>query len=601
MMEKKPNVYWIDLFCGAGGTTTGIHLAKANAKVIACVNHDAMAIKSHKENHPDCLHLTEDVRDKKVVLILFNLVSKLRKEDPGCVINLWASLECTNYSKAKGGLPRDADSRTLAESLHYYIDMLQPDYVHIENVREFMAWGPLRIKEVTEKSIKGKYSALKWTIHKDTKKQIYHNVPESTKNGRDYVKWCNKIKSKGYSYDFRLLNAADYGAYTSRLRYFGQFAKNGMPISWPTATHVKELPKSEGLFPNELKKWKPVREVLDLEDEGVSIFDRKKPLSENTLKRIYAGLEKFVANGENEFTKVYNSGNDYQRVKSINEPIGSLTTQNSHAKVKCIFLNTYYGNGGTHSPEEPSPTVTTKDKVSKVDVNFFMNNYTNGGIHSSIDGPAPTVTGSPKSNLVTTQFIDQQYGQSKPSGLENPSGTVTANPKLNLVSAKPWIMDTNFGNIGSDIDGPNRTITASRHHHYIVTPTKWLVDTQYGNKGRSIDESAPTIIARQDKKPLYLIHSEQREYIGIVVFEDDSPMTIKIKEFMAAYQISDIKMRMLNIPELLRIQGFPEDYKLKGTKTDQKKFIGNAVVPIMAQALVECNYKALEKHFEMAA
>jgi len=572
-MEKQPNVYWIDLFCGAGGTTTGIHLANANAKVIACVNHDKGAIESHKENHPDCLHLTEDVRDKKVVLRLLNLVTKLRKEDPGCIINIWASLECTNYSKAKGGLPRDADSRTLAESLHMYIDILDPDYIHIENVREFMAWGPLDER----------------------------GRPISRKNGRDYVRWCNAIQEKGYSYDFRLLNAADYGAYTSRLRYFGQFAKKGMPISWPEQTHSKKVSKDSGMFENNLKKWKPVREVLDLDDEGVSIFERKKPLSENTLKRIYAGLEKFVANGDDEFLYHNHGGSPKAKVWSMDSATRTITTTPNHNKVKAVFLNTYYGNGGVHSPKEPSPTITTKDRVSKVDVNFFMNNYSGGGIHSSIDNPAPTVTGNPKSNLVTTQFIDQQYGQSKPSDIDNPSGTVTANPKLNLVSAKPWIMDTNFNNVGSDIEEPNRTVTASRHQHYLVTPTKWLVDNQYSNKGRSIERAAPTIIARQDKKPLYLVHSEQTNFFGIVVFEDDSPMTIKIKEFMAAYQISDIKMRMLNIPELLRIQGFPENYKLKGTKTDQKKFIGNAVVPVMAQALVESNYRALKKHFELAA
>ena len=114
-------IFYIDLFSGAGGTTTGIHLAgDPNVKVIACVNHDTNAIESHKANHPDCLHLTEDVRDFKVVIALKRLVRKLREEHPGCLINIWASLECTNYSKAKGGLPRDADSRTLAEHLNMY-------------------------------------------------------------------------------------------------------------------------------------------------------------------------------------------------------------------------------------------------------------------------------------------------------------------------------------------------------------------------------------------------------------------------------------------------------------------------------------------------
>jgi DNA (cytosine-5)-methyltransferase 1 len=136
-------IFWIDLFAGAGGTTTGIHLAGLeNVKVVACINHDYNALMSHWLNHPNCMHFVEDVRDFKVVEALRELVNKLRSEFPGCKINLWASLECTNYSKAKGGLPRDADSRTLAHALFMYIDELQPDYVWIENVREFMSWGP---------------------------------------------------------------------------------------------------------------------------------------------------------------------------------------------------------------------------------------------------------------------------------------------------------------------------------------------------------------------------------------------------------------------------------------------------------------------------
>src|SRR5690606_7850771 len=137
------NVYWIDLFCGAGGTSTGIHFTNVYAKVIACVNHDAVAIESHRENHPDCHHFTEDIRDFNVVLELKKIVEELRQKESDCIINIWASLECTNYSKAKGGLPRDADSRTLAEHLYMYIDELNPEYLFIENVREFMAWGPL--------------------------------------------------------------------------------------------------------------------------------------------------------------------------------------------------------------------------------------------------------------------------------------------------------------------------------------------------------------------------------------------------------------------------------------------------------------------------
>jgi len=125
-MNKNINVYWIDLFAGAGGTSTGIHLANANCKVVACVNHDATAIASHKENHPNTKHFIEDIRDINVVYKLKKIVKELRKKEPNCYINIWASLECTNYSKAKGGLPRNADSRTLAWELIMYFRTFKP-------------------------------------------------------------------------------------------------------------------------------------------------------------------------------------------------------------------------------------------------------------------------------------------------------------------------------------------------------------------------------------------------------------------------------------------------------------------------------------------
>lgn len=311
---KQPTIYWIDLFCGAGGTSTGIHLANGN--VIACVNHDAKAIESHRENHPKTKHFTEDIRDFNVVLKLKKIVDKLRAKEHDCIINIWASLECTNYSKAKGGLPRDGDSRTLANHLFMYVEHLKPNYLYIENVREFMAWGPLD----------------------------ENGKPISRKNGTDYIRWIESVKQYGYNYDWKLLNAADFGAYTSRQRYFGVFAMHSFPISFPEPTHYDTRKKKfdNGMFDFVKKPWKAVKEVLKLEEKGQSIFTRKKPLAENTLKRIYAGLIKFVAGGETEFTKVYNSGNDSNRVKSINEPLGSLTTQNSHAIVQTAFIKKYY-------------------------------------------------------------------------------------------------------------------------------------------------------------------------------------------------------------------------------------------------------------------
>ena len=209
------SLLYIDLFCGAGGTSTGVELAKDEngqklAKVIACVNHDANAIASHAANHPDALHFTEDIRTLELSPLVEH-VKEMRRKYPEAEIVLWASLECTNFSKAKGGQARDADSRTLAEHLFRYIEAINPSYIQIENVEEFMSWG-----EVDE-----------------------NGKPVSMDKGKSYQRWVRNVKRYGYNFDHRILNAADYGAYTSRKRFFGQFAKKGLPIVWPEPTHCK--------------------------------------------------------------------------------------------------------------------------------------------------------------------------------------------------------------------------------------------------------------------------------------------------------------------------------------------------------------------------
>lgn len=267
---------YIDLFCGAGGTSTGVEKANYKerkcAKVIACVNHDANAIASHAANHPEAQHYTEDMRTLDL-RPLAEHTAEMRRMYPMAKVVLWASLECTNFSRAKGGQPRDADSRTLAEHLFRYIEALTPDYIQIENVEEFMSWGDLD----------------------------ENGKPISRDKGRLYTNWVDNVKAYGYKFDHRILNAADYGAYTSRKRFFGIFAKPYLPIVWPKPTHSKT---GGGDLFGSLAKWKPVKEVLDFADEGESIFNRKKPLSPKTLERIYAGLIKFVAGGK-EFMALY--------------------------------------------------------------------------------------------------------------------------------------------------------------------------------------------------------------------------------------------------------------------------------------------------------
>lgn len=508
----------VDLFCGFGGTTTGFLDAEIDgnkvAKVIACVNHDPKAIKSHWLNHPEVTHYEEDIRTLDLTE-LTALVEYWKCIYPDAFVILWASLECTNFSKAKGGQPRDADSRTLAEHLFRYQQALSPDYIQIENVVEFMSWGPLD----------------------------ENGKPLSRKNGSDWMKWRNEMCSYGYYDEWKELNSADFGAYTSRNRLFGCFAKEGFPIVWPTPTHSK---KANYSMYGDLKKWKPVKDVLDFDNEGKSIFNRKKPLSDKTLERIYAGLVKYIAKGDASFISKYFSGRPAGKVIPTDGPAGTITTADGQSLVQAKFLQHYYGNGFNTGMEEPCPTIRTKESCSLIQPEYF---------------------------------IDQQYGQSKPSDINSVAGSITANPKLALIEATPFIMDTQFNNSPKSIDEPAGVITVNRKHHYIVNPS-------HGGHTTSTDAPCPVIIARQDKAPLYLIQAE-KGIVSVPVFDCDSNIMIKIKQFMAAFGLIDIKMRMLMIPELLKIQGFPDEYQMIGNQSDHKKFIGNSVHPLVPKSWAE--------------
>lgn len=323
--EGEMNIQFIviDLFCGAGGTTVGFEEAvsklpgKVVAKVVACVNHDPLAIESHWKNHPDVEHFEEDITKlygfyQAGILMkspwfmrLVRLIDMYRAFYPEALVILWASLECTNFSKAKGGLPRDADSRTLAEHLHPYITAIGPDYIKIENVVEFMAWGPLDDS----------------------------GRPVSRKNGRDWIRWRQAVCAHGYRDEWRELNAADFGALTSRNRLFGCFARPGVPIVWPEPTHAKNPEKTTIMRP--LRKWEPVKKALDFNDEGKSVFNRKKPLSSKTMQRLFMGCVKHIAGGKHAPT---------------------LPASRHHHYI----INPSWGNGCATSADQPCPVVIAR-------------------------------------------------------------------------------------------------------------------------------------------------------------------------------------------------------------------------------------------------
>ena len=423
---------YIDLFCGAGGTSTGVECAMYEgnkcAEVIACVNHDPNAIASHAANHPNALHFTEDIRTLDLTELVAHTNSK-RAANPNALVVLWASLECTNFSKAKGGQPRDADSRTLAEHLFRYIEALTPDYIYIENVEEFMCWGDLD----------------------------ENGKPVSKDKGRLYMRWVQTVCKYGYDFAHRLLNAANYGAYTSRTRFFGIFAKKNLPIVFPEPTHCKNGRRD--MF-SSLQSWKPVKEVLELSNEGKSIFERDKPLADKTLERIYAGLIKFVAGGKEAFLIKYNSMNQSGKytAPSIDEPCPTVATQNRLGVAKVQFLSKQFSgdpNGKNISINEPCGTITTID-------------------HHAV---------------VSTQFIDAYYGNGHEHSIELPSPTLTTVDRLSLITADQFILNP-----------------------------------QYSSSGGSIDKPCFTLIARMDKMPPYLVSAEKGKFSIVVYESDTPAM-----------------------------------------------------------------------------
>lgn len=638
----------IDLFSGAGGVTTGIEQAEVDgvkvASVICAINHDRLAIESHWRNHPHVKHFVEDIRTFDVKRLPAVPSDQFTKKF------LWASLECTNHSNAKGGLSRDADSRTLAEHLPPYIEEFDPDYIGIENVREFKDWGPL----VQKRNSKGE-------LMFDKKGKPYM-IPDKEKKGIDFKKWLKSICDLGYHYEMKMLNAADFGANTSRRRLFIIFAKEGLPIVWPEPTHDKH-------GNNGLPKWKPVKECLDFTDKGQNIFGRKKNLCENTYQRIYAGLKKFIANGDDSFITKYLGNNEKTRSnngKSVNEPSLTITTQLRLGLVQPEFILNYHHSSNANSIEKPASTLTTHDKLGLVQTEGFYlphegfyrknqpkdfessantitqrgggyvvqtehfiakynssHNNTQQNAGNNIDEPSPTVLARPglglvsvdhfidmqhgsgkqhesidepagailpvvKKNLVTVErFIDQQFGASKPISENEPCNALTANPKYNLVSA--FIYNPQYQSKGGSIDDPCFTLIGKMDKRPPSLVSAYLMDTNYGNVGRSIEDPCFSLVA--SRRYPYLVELERGE-IAIKIEKNDTEIMRKIKMFMAAFGIIAIYMRMLRIPELKKITGFYEEYILEGTQADQKKYIGNAVPPVLPKSIFEALYRA---------
>ncbi len=392
-MKEEVALLYIDLFCGAGGTSTAAHQSewvkdgvRYKVEVIVAINHDENAIWSHAVNNPTTQHFTEDIwlADLDRLKII---VRNARKKRPKAKLAIWMSAECTNHSNAKGGQSRDAGSRSLHTCIYRYIEALNPDIIQVENVVEFLKAGPVEWVE---------------------SKQAFYPVKEL--QGTEYYEWVDKVKAYGFDYDYRVLCSADYGGRTIRSRYFGFFAKKGIAISFPQPTHGRRAEKG-------LKRWLPVKDCLDLEATGISIF--KKACCEKTLKRILCGLERFVEDEESQFvflSKAY-SGHPSSKNSLISQPAGTITCVDHH---QVIFIDREYGQSKPQSVNEPSSTVTVNPHFALVHcTKFIANQYSGGGQVSSIAAPNATVMTSPKQSVITAEKVPQNEENSRILGIDS--------------------------------------------------------------------------------------------------------------------------------------------------------------------------------------
>ena len=356
----------IDCFAGGGGASVGIEMTLGRHVDIA-INHDPEAIRMHEVNHPDTIHLTEDIF--KVDLQKY---VKRRK-----VALMWASPDCTSHSKAKGGQPRKKGLRILPWAVYKHAKQILPEVIIMENVEEIQQWGPLDEKG--------------------------HPIKE--RQGEDYKKFITAMKSLGYAFDSRELVAANYGAPTTRKRWYAIFRRDGKDIVWPEQTHFKD---SE-------PKWKQCGDFIDWSDLGKSIFDRKKPLAEATQKRIANGIRKYVI----ENPKPYIVENDdavafliqyhgeqkagESRGQLLSEPIKTIDTSNRYGLVTA-FITKYYKTGIGQGCDEPLHTITTSPGHFGLVSAFLIKYYGSGGSCQTIDRPLDTITTKDRFGLVNVEI-----------------------------------------------------------------------------------------------------------------------------------------------------------------------------------------------------
>ena len=542
----------VDSFAGGGGASTGIELATGRVVNVA-INHDPDAILMHRTNHPHTEHYQASVWDVDPVE-----VCRGRK-----VGLLWASPDCKHFSKAKGGKPVDKNIRGLAWIVLRWAGTVRPRVIMLENVEEFQTWGPVR---------KGK--------------------PVKKLTGKTFHKWLSQLQNLGYAVEWRELVAADYGAPTTRKRFFLIARCDGLPITWPEPTHAPA--DSPEVKTGKKKPWRSAAEIIDWTLPCPSIFDTReqvrekhglnaqRPLRPNTMRRMTRGVDKFVIKSGNPFLVIVNHAGEF-RGQSLGDPLQTITAKHGYGVANPVMapltmhnnenavgtaitdpVNTITGSGagghqmlitptlaaigqtsgGDRGRSVTEPTHTQVSKAEECVVCPAMIQYhTEQSEHvrgQAVTDPIMTIDASNRYGIaaatLTKYYGNDQHGQD----IQDPLHTITAKDREGVTLAS--LVKMKGTNLGGPATEPVQTITAGGGHHGVVTT--------------EVTEVTPGADLRNWPK----IRAALNEYCGYKL-EDNEVILFLIGG--AWYFMADIGLRMLTPRELYRANGFPDDYKIE--------------------------------------
>ena len=594
----------VDLFAGGGGASEGLAQALGRDPDIA-INHDPEALAMHKVNHPGTRHMLNDI----------TRVLPLEATGGQSVAILHASPDCTHFSKAKGAKPRSQFIRDLAWTVVRWAEDTRPHLITLENVEEFMTWGPLD----------------------------RNGYPIKEHAGDTFRAWVKRLKRLGYKISWRLLRACDYGAPTTRRRLFVVARLDGKSPSWPKPTHG--APGSPSVLSGRLKPWRTAAECIDWSIQSQSIFGRKKPLAINTQRRIAEGIRRYVLGSTEPFIVCCNHAGNF-RGQSLSDPLATVTRKLGFGVVSpvisgCVINPNHVARDYTpfrgHNIQEPLRSITKSPGFALATahaapfIQHVQHSKAPGGVMPA-DEPLRTITAQPKGGglaVVSAACVAKHYGGVVGHGLRQPLGTVTTVDHHSLVTVN--MIKMRGLNVGSPADEPLRTISAQGQHHAIVTA---CINKHFGSSiGQDIHDPLHTVVGKAKhyltsclikyygtalaapmSDPMHTITAKAR--MGLVSAETDSEpgryeqVCAWLREWGVigpddeaeityngiVYRLTDICMRMLAPRELYTAQGFGQDYQISPdingkplSKTAQVRMCGNSVPPQFVAALVGAN------------